>query len=86
MTAFPSSENPLYDLELEAGADAFGDGSHPSTNSALQVMQGLSQHVTFERILDMGSGAGLLAMASALFWPDANVLGADIQESAVALA
>lgn len=76
-------EHPEFSLELLAGSDAFGDGSHPSTQLALQAMAALSAVHDYEYILDMGCGAGVLAMTAAHLWPEARVQAADIEASAV---
>lgn len=74
----------LFTVNIEAGADAFGDGQHPSTQLALAALQQLSEEgAQFKNILDMGCGSGLLSIASALIWPEAQVTAVDVEENAV---
>lgn len=79
-------ELPEFTLELVAGAAAFGNGEHPTTQMALQVLYALATQRDFTNILDMGCGAGLLGMTAARLWPRAQVLAADIEPAAVATA
>lgn len=75
-----------FSLELIAGADGFGDGEHPSTQLALQALYALAAAYPARNVLDMGCGSGLLAMTAAHLWPEARVLAADIEASAVDIA
>ncbi len=74
-----------YTLHLEAGADAFGNGEHPSTQLVVGAMQQLaSEGLQFTNILDMGCGSGVLALIAARLWPQAAILAVDIEPKAVA--
>lgn len=75
-----------FSLELIAGAGGFGSGEHPTTHLALQAMHALAAVQDFDTILDMGCGAGLLAMTAAHLWPQAEIIAADIQTSAVEIS
>ena len=50
-------------LTLDAGA-AFGSGEHPTTRLCLRALDGLAARRP-RRILDLGTGSGILAMAAA---------------------
>ncbi len=52
---------------LTHSAEAFGDGSHPTTQLLLQVIEHLHDF-TPERALDMGCGSGILSLAIAKRW------------------
>lgn len=79
-------EHGEFSLDLVAGAEGFGSGEHPTTHTVLHVLYALAEARIFTNILDMGCGAGLLAMTAAHLWPQAKVLAADIQASAVKIA
>ncbi len=53
-------------LEMDPGM-AFGTGQHASTKLALSLMQSCCQAAPPERVLDVGTGTGILAMAAVLF-------------------
>jgi len=62
---------------------AFGTGSHESTQLALELMEGLP--MAGLRVLDVGTGTGILAFA-ALALGAGEVIGLDIEAEAVLLA
>lgn len=65
-------------LELLPGA-GFGDLSHPTTNLMLQMMEA---QVLDEHVLDIGSGSGILTLASLLLGAK-SAHGIDIDEAAI---
>lgn len=71
---------------LDAGR-AFGTGGHESTAGCLRALDGLAaQSARPARALDMGCGSGILAIAMALLWPDAEIVACDNDANAVAVA
>lgn len=69
---------------IEAG-QAFGTGHHETTAGCLAVLDGLAASRTFARVVDLGTGTGLLAFAAAHLWPEAAVMATDIDPVAVAV-
>lgn len=62
-------------------ADAFGSGSHPSTQLCLAVTESLVQRD--DRVLDVGCGSGVLGVA-ALRLGAGSLVGIDVEPTAVA--
>jgi ribosomal protein L11 methyltransferase len=76
-------------LRLDPG-QAFGTGGHASTRLCLKILENLSEGAgsfrqTFNRVLDVGTGTGILALAAALF-NARSVLAIDTDPLAVAAA
>lgn len=71
-------------LHIEAG-QAFGTGHHETTFSCLQALDYLARRTRFSRVLDLGCGTGVLAMAAAKLWRHA-VHASDIDPLAVRIA
>jgi ribosomal protein L11 methyltransferase len=72
-------------LLVDAGA-AFGTGRHETTKGCLIVLDRLARDGRrFHRILDLGCGSGVLALAAARLWPGL-VLGVDNDPAAVRVA
>lgn len=69
-------------LNIEAGAEAFGDGTHPSTKGAMVALEALSHLQGISRALDMGCGSGVLALQTAYQW-HIPVVAADKEKTAV---
>jgi ribosomal protein L11 methyltransferase len=60
------ADRPCFDrlvLKLDAGL-AFGSGEHASTQGCLRAFEAMA-HRRPKRIMDLGSGSGILAMAAA---------------------
>jgi ribosomal protein L11 methyltransferase len=71
-------------IRLDAGL-AFGSGEHASTQGCLLALEQLARRRRFRRILDLGCGSGILAIAAAKLWP-ARVIAADSDPVAVRVA
>jgi len=68
-------------IQVEAGA-AFGSGEHGTTSCCLEALDWLAKKRSCKKILDMGCGSGILAIAAAKLWKT-DVLAADIDPVAV---
>ena len=71
-------------LRIEAGA-AFGTGHHGTTVGCLLAFDGLLKHRRFARVLDVGCGTGVLAIAAARTGSKV-ALGTDIDRPSVRIA
>lgn len=71
----------LVPIQLDAGL-AFGSGEHATTEGCLRALDQVAARRRFSNVLDMGCGAGLLAMAAAKCWPS-RVLAVDNDPVAV---
>ena len=64
-------------------ATAFGSDHH-TTRSCLKAICELHQNGFLpHRILDIGTGSGILSLAAASLWPNAEIIAVDIDEEAV---
>lgn len=72
------------DVVIDAGM-AFGTGRHASTWGCLFAMDRLRRMRRFARILDLGTGSGVLAIAAAKTWRR-TILATDSDPVAVAVA
>jgi ribosomal protein L11 methyltransferase len=79
------SADKVIKLPREAGAaqNVFGTGEHPATQLALILMEERMQRG--ERILDLGTGSGILAVAGARLGAE-YVTALDIEDAAVKMA
>ena len=68
-------------LLIDAGR-AFGTGHHATTSGCLAMLDGLADR-RFARIIDVGTGTGVLAFAAAFLWPDAEIVATDIDPAAI---
>ena len=73
-----------FPLLVEANR-AFGTGHHPTTSGCLKALTGL-RDLAPGKVLDVGTGSGVLAMAARRLWPQADILGTDIDAPSVAIA
>lgn len=71
-------------LRIEAGA-AFGTGHHDTTLGCLLAFDALLKRRRFKRVLDLGTGTGVLAIAAARSGAG-RAVGLDIDPLAVAIA
>jgi len=71
-------------IEMDPGM-AFGTGQHASTKLALGLMRVCFQQDPPTRVLDIGSGTGILSMAAALFGAE-QVVAVDNDPEAVRVA
>lgn len=80
----PAAEEKI--IELDPGM-AFGTGHHASTKLALELIESavLSDKKNCQEVLDVGTGTGILAMASALFGAK-HIVAIDNDPDAVAVA
>ena len=76
----------LYPIQIEAGL-AFGTGHHATTQGCLRLFDDLlQQKIQPKHILDLGCGAGILAIAAAKTLGaelNSNILATDIDPDAV---
>lgn len=67
-----------------AAGRAFGTGHHETTSGCLAMLDAMAtEKQIFSKIIDIGTGTGLLAFAAAHLWPDAGVVATDIDAVAI---
>jgi ribosomal protein L11 methyltransferase len=81
-TRLPNEDGDIPIL-IEAN-QAFGTGHHPTTAGCLTLLDRLAG-VRPERILDLGAGSAVLAIAAAKLW-DRDVIATDIDRRSVEIA
>ena len=70
-------------LLIEA-TTAFGSGTHGTTSGCLEILASLEQDRTKPRkIIDVGTGTGILAIAARKLWPDVDIIASDIDEESI---
>ena len=70
-------------VELDPGM-AFGTGTHASTRLVLEELERLAEAgAAPARVLDVGAGSGILAIAACKLWPQATALAVDHDPIAV---
>ncbi len=72
-------------IEIEAG-EAFGTGHNGTTSGCLAAIDRLAHTHRFQRILDLGCGTALLAIAASRVFPQAHILASDNDPVATAVA
>lgn len=76
----------LMTIQMDAGL-AFGTGDHPTTMGCLLALEKLaSEKFIPDRVIDLGCGTGILAIAVRRLWPMAHVIATDIDPVAVETA
>jgi ribosomal protein L11 methyltransferase len=70
---------------IDAG-EAFGTAHHATTYGCLLAIERLVGRRSFHRILDLGCGSGILAIAAARAWPRADIAGIDIDAQSIVVA
>lgn len=70
------------DVMIDA-ARAFGSGTHATTEGCLRALEDLARSSRPRRLLDMGTGSGILAIAAAKLWPGLSILGVDVDSVSV---
>ena len=78
------SEETGIRILLDPGV-VFGNGLHPTTRDCLKALSYAKRHRPFRRVLDLGTGTGVLALAAALLGAE-RVLGVDINPLCVKTA
>jgi ribosomal protein L11 methyltransferase len=62
----------------------FGTGHHESTHAALELLQSAEvSELSPQKIFDLGTGSGILAIAAQLLYSEATIVGNDIDEAAL---
>jgi ribosomal protein L11 methyltransferase len=74
-----------WSMEIEAG-EAFGTAHHSTTEGCLLALDRIARTSKARRILDLGCGSGVLAIAASRLWPDARVMASDIDPVATDVA
>ncbi|MGJ8559784.1 MAG: 50S ribosomal protein L11 methyltransferase [Litorimonas sp.] len=80
------SDDAVFTVLVDAG-QAFGTGHHGTTTGCLLMLDELeAQGLRPDTILDLGTGAGILAIAAAKLFPAADILATDIDPVATQVA
>ncbi len=57
------THNARYKIILDPGV-VFGNGLHPTTKDCIRAVSYLKKHYSFNKVTDIGTGTGILAIAS----------------------
>lgn len=66
-------------------ATAFGS-EHQTTKGCLQAISDINKVAKPQKVLDVGTGSGILSLAAAKLWPDAKIVAVDIDSESVTVA
>ena len=78
-------DEPRRVVVIEPGR-AFGTGSHASTRGCLELLERALGTAPVDRVLDVGTGSGILAIAAARLVATTTVTALDVDPDAVAAA
>lgn len=81
----PAKFNGKINLEIDAGL-AFGTGHHETTEICLKILSTLSDRIKPQKIIDIGTGTGVLAIGAAHIWKGRKIIASDIDQVAVKIA
>lgn len=70
---------------IDAG-EAFGTAHHATTYGCLSAIDRLTRRRRFRRVLDLGCGSGVLAIAVARSLPQASIIATDLDAQSVVVA
>lgn len=71
-----AAKHPLA-IEIEAGG-AFGTAHHATTQGCLAALEPVVEAIRPKRLLDLGTGSGILAIAAAKLDPGIEIIATDI--------
>lgn len=74
-----------HSILIDAG-EAFGTAHHATTYGCLSAIDRLSRRGRYRRVLDLGCGSGVLAIAVTRALPDAVVVATDMDATSVEVA
>ncbi len=83
----PTIPHERIPVLMDAGM-AFGTGDHATTQGCLRAIRWVNERFqqTPRRVLDVGTGTGILAIAAQKLWPDAVVIAGEIEPESVVIA
>ena len=70
---------------IDAG-EAFGTAHHATTQGCLAAIDRVTRRRTYDRVLDLGCGSGVLAIAVARVLPHARIWASDLDRQSVVVA
>lgn len=70
---------------IDAG-EAFGTAHHATTQGCLVAIDRATRRERFDRVLDLGCGSGVLAIAVARIMPCAQIIASDLDRQSVVVA
>lgn len=75
----------LNAILIDAG-EAFGTAHHATTEGCLDAIDRITRRRTYDRVLDLGCGSGVLAIAASRALPHAHLIASDIDPIATDVA